>query len=229
MKKNLQPLTPAALYARVSSERQDVDLRINQRVVRKYIRTCPRARGILNCGGTVLFDPSSTPEDGRGAGRRGGTGTLTPAIHHPLDPCPPGFFRRLPGRARNGVTGSGGGCVQDVGGRCVAGGASARTDARSPRGRCTALGTPSPLESARSICAASGTPSVSVSGRFVRAAFSNSVTVGIGVDIVRYAVAIGVPHRLVASEPSRVPPAVRALAWPGTPGRRRRPAGGGPW
>ena len=26
MKKNLQPLTPAALYARVSSDRQDVDL-----------------------------------------------------------------------------------------------------------------------------------------------------------------------------------------------------------
>ena len=28
--------------------------------------------------------------------------------------------------------------------------------------------------------------------------------------------------------PPRVPPAVRARAWPGTPGRRRRPAGGGP-
>ena len=54
----------------------------------------------------------------------------------------------------------------------AAGGASAGTDARSPRGRCAALGTPSPLESARLICAASGTPSPSVSGRFVRAALA---------------------------------------------------------
>ena len=29
MKKNLQPLTPAALYARVSSDRQDVDLSVS--------------------------------------------------------------------------------------------------------------------------------------------------------------------------------------------------------
>ena len=29
MKKDLQPLTPAALYARVSSERQDVDLSVS--------------------------------------------------------------------------------------------------------------------------------------------------------------------------------------------------------
>ena len=29
MKKHLQPLTPAALYARVSSERQDVDLSVS--------------------------------------------------------------------------------------------------------------------------------------------------------------------------------------------------------
>ena len=90
----------------------------------------------------------------------------------------------------------------------VAGGASARTDARSPRGRSTALGTPSPLESARSICAASGTPSVS--GRFVRAALatpsplaSGSTLSGTpspaGVGANRYAVAIGVPHRLMAS------------------------------
>ena len=38
MRKNPQPLTPAALYARVSSDRQDVDL--SERA---------RARGILNC------------------------------------------------------------------------------------------------------------------------------------------------------------------------------------
>ena len=29
MKKNLQPPTPAALYARVSSDRQDVDLSVS--------------------------------------------------------------------------------------------------------------------------------------------------------------------------------------------------------
>ena len=29
MKKHLQPLTPAALYARVSSDRQDVDLSVS--------------------------------------------------------------------------------------------------------------------------------------------------------------------------------------------------------
>ena len=40
MKKNPQPLTPAALYARVSSDRQDVDLSVSARA---------RARGILNC------------------------------------------------------------------------------------------------------------------------------------------------------------------------------------
>ena len=32
MKKHLQPLTPAALYARVSSDRQDVDLSVSTRL-----------------------------------------------------------------------------------------------------------------------------------------------------------------------------------------------------
>ena len=38
MKKNLQPLTPAALYARVSSDRQDVDLSVaaQLRALRDY-------------------------------------------------------------------------------------------------------------------------------------------------------------------------------------------------
>ena len=38
MKKHLQPLTPAALYARVSSDRQDVDLSVSAqlRALRDY-------------------------------------------------------------------------------------------------------------------------------------------------------------------------------------------------
>ena len=47
-KKHLQPLTPAALYARVSSDRQDVDLSVSaadrQRppvVVRAEVRAAP--------------------------------------------------------------------------------------------------------------------------------------------------------------------------------------------
>ena len=40
MKKNLQPLTPAALYARVSSDRQDVDLSVSAqlRALKDYAR-----------------------------------------------------------------------------------------------------------------------------------------------------------------------------------------------
>ena len=38
MKKHLQPLTPAALYARVSSDRQDVDLSLSAPLVRFYTR-----------------------------------------------------------------------------------------------------------------------------------------------------------------------------------------------
>ena len=40
MKKHLQPLTPAALYARVSSDRQDVDLSVSAqlRVLKDYAR-----------------------------------------------------------------------------------------------------------------------------------------------------------------------------------------------
>ena len=40
MKKHLQPLTPAALYARVSSDRQDVDLSVaaQLRALRDYAR-----------------------------------------------------------------------------------------------------------------------------------------------------------------------------------------------
>ena len=41
MKKQLQPLTPAALYARVSSDRQDVDLSVSAqlRELKDYART----------------------------------------------------------------------------------------------------------------------------------------------------------------------------------------------
>ena len=40
MKKHLQPLTPAALYARVSSDRQDVDLSVaaQLRALREYAK-----------------------------------------------------------------------------------------------------------------------------------------------------------------------------------------------
>ena len=40
MKKHLQPLTPAALYARVSSDRQDVDLSVSAqlRALRDYAK-----------------------------------------------------------------------------------------------------------------------------------------------------------------------------------------------
>ena len=141
MKKNLQPLTPAALYARVSSDRQDVDLSVSARV---------RARGILNCW-TALCCSTLPPRLRTDVGRGGEAGpapdTCGPPSSQPVPP--PGFFRRLPGRARNGVTGSGGGCVQDVGGRC--GGRSVgQADARSPRGRYAALGTPSPFSRRRS-------------------------------------------------------------------------------
>ena len=39
-KKHLQPLTPAALYARVSSDRQDVDLSVSAQL--GHSRTTPR-------------------------------------------------------------------------------------------------------------------------------------------------------------------------------------------
>ena len=41
MKKHLQPLTPAALYARVSSDRQDVDLSVSAqlRALRDYAKS----------------------------------------------------------------------------------------------------------------------------------------------------------------------------------------------
>ncbi len=41
MKKHLQPLTPAALYARVSSERQDVDLSVSAqlRALKDYAKS----------------------------------------------------------------------------------------------------------------------------------------------------------------------------------------------
>ena len=41
MKRQLQPLTPAALYARVSSERQDVDLSVSAqlRALKDYAKS----------------------------------------------------------------------------------------------------------------------------------------------------------------------------------------------
>ena len=44
MKKPLQPLTPAALYARVSSERQDVDLSVSALALGQPPGCAPYAR-----------------------------------------------------------------------------------------------------------------------------------------------------------------------------------------
>ena len=45
MKKNLQPLTPAALYARVSSDRQDVDLSVSAQL--RALKDYAKANGYL--------------------------------------------------------------------------------------------------------------------------------------------------------------------------------------
>ena len=42
-KKHIQPLTPAALYARVSSDRQDVDLSVSPQL--RALKDCARANG----------------------------------------------------------------------------------------------------------------------------------------------------------------------------------------
>ena len=62
MKKHLQPLTPAALYARVSSDRQDVDLSVaaQLRALRDYAR---------NNGYTVAREYVDEAESGRIADR----------------------------------------------------------------------------------------------------------------------------------------------------------------
>ena len=43
MKKHLQPLTPAALYARVSSDRQDVDLSVSTQL--RALKDCAKSNG----------------------------------------------------------------------------------------------------------------------------------------------------------------------------------------
>ena len=51
MKKHLQPLTPAALYARVSSDRQDVDLSVAAQL--RALREYAKANGYYHQGGSA--------------------------------------------------------------------------------------------------------------------------------------------------------------------------------
>ena len=121
MKKNLQPLTPAALYARVSSDRQDVDLS----------ETCARERHF------ELLDGTDTPEDGRGEVRRDRhPDTYDPPSSWPVSPRFLGGCQAGPAMASRALgEGASKMWVGDV-----AGGASARTDARSPRGALRGIG-----------------------------------------------------------------------------------------
>ena len=47
MKKHMQPLTPAALYARVSSDRQDVDLSVSAQL--RALKDYAKANGYSHC------------------------------------------------------------------------------------------------------------------------------------------------------------------------------------
>ena len=57
-KKHLQPLTPAALYARVSSDRQDVDLSVSAQM-RALLRRDRRGTGMLRAGVVQLTGDSA--------------------------------------------------------------------------------------------------------------------------------------------------------------------------
>ena len=150
MKKNLQPLTPAALYARVSSDRQDVDLSVSARV---------RARGTLNCW-TALCCSTLPPRLRTDVGRGGEAGPAPDTCGPPSSqPVPPpqvssGGCQAGPAMASRAL--GAGASKMWVGD--AAGGASARTDARSPRGRYAALGTPSPFSRRRSRVMAADQP-----------------------------------------------------------------------
>ena len=56
-KKHLQPLTPAALYARVSSDRQDVDLSVSAQL--RALKEYAKANGY-----SCLLYTSPSPRDG---------------------------------------------------------------------------------------------------------------------------------------------------------------------
>ena len=57
MKKHLQPLTPAALYARVSSDRQDVDLSVSTRLdeIENFHIEIPLGPVSFKCGSLMLL------------------------------------------------------------------------------------------------------------------------------------------------------------------------------
>ena len=63
MKKHLQPLTPAALYARVSSDRQDVDLSVSAHQTGQNQE--PSLSG-LNSDGNVRYSWAVDPDPGVG-------------------------------------------------------------------------------------------------------------------------------------------------------------------
>ena len=76
MKKHLQPLTPAALYARVSSDRQDVDLSVSAqlRALRELRRAerLPRSPRVRGRGRERAHRrPAPVPKDA-GRGRQAG-------------------------------------------------------------------------------------------------------------------------------------------------------------
>ena len=78
-KKHLQPLTPAALYARVSSDRQDVDLSVSAqlRALKEYAKANgysvgPRVRG----RGRERPSRRQTPVQGDDRGGRQAQGPL---------------------------------------------------------------------------------------------------------------------------------------------------------
>ena len=71
MKKHLQPLTPAALYARVSSDRQDVD-----RAVAAQLRALRNAA--VPHGYVIARKYVGAAESGRVAARSEGRGMIEP-------------------------------------------------------------------------------------------------------------------------------------------------------
>ena len=67
MKKHLQPLTPAALYARVSSDRQDVDLSVSAQL--RALKDYARANAIPSPASTWMRPRAAGWRTGPSSGR----------------------------------------------------------------------------------------------------------------------------------------------------------------
>ena len=67
MKKHLQPLTPAALYARVSSDRQDVDLSVSAQL--RALKDFAKANGYSVAGSTWTRPRAAAWPTGPSSGR----------------------------------------------------------------------------------------------------------------------------------------------------------------